>query len=176
MSWLESRHKLFSLKRFQEQVTTCQFGRKNFILVERLQKGHVVFEVAILGCMECTSIHRLCCDPTESYQAMMANLYQEEHLRRVGSPINRAYLETAHTSNTGFWYKVGKWLGNIFFSLGKLEALQESPALDYLKARHKVLIPKILPRSFTFVLSEDFGGHILEKQKTRQLSPIQVPV
>ena len=119
MSWLESRHKLFSLKRFQEQVTTCQFGRKNFILVERLQKGHAVFEVAILGCMECTSIHRRCCDPTESYQAMMANLYQEEHLRRVGSPINRAYLETAHTSNTGFWYKVGKWLGNNFFFFGE---------------------------------------------------------
>ena len=82
----------------------------------------------------------------------MANLYQEEHLRRVGSPWNqpsksRNLLHIPMTLDFGIKLlnkKNSKSL-RVF-----LEALQESPALDYLKARHKVLLPRF-STCFTFV-------------------------
>lgn len=105
--------------------------------------------------------------PILSYQAMMANLYQEEHLRRVGSPWNqpsksRNLLHIPITLE--FSIKLNKKSSKSLRVF--LEALQESPALDYLKARHFQwsFASQILHGTFTVIVGGLWRAHFGEAE------------
>lgn len=126
-----------------------QFGCKNFCKFGSC----CFFESQLFQVVsEYTSIHRLK-PPTLILPGHDGELVSRRTPEKSWEPMEsteQIQKLTAHTNDTGFWYQIAKQTKNSKSLRVFLEALQESPALDYLKARHKVLLPRF-STCFTFV-------------------------